>query len=231
LLRLAPARVVVLGGPAAVEDAVVAAVADALPGASVERRFGPTRYETAVAVSAATFGAGPDTVWIVTGSDFPDALVAAPVAAIRGEPLLLVERDTIPAAVVDELDRLSPNRIVVVGGTAAVSEAVEAELGAHAGIVSRLSAPDRYALSALVAATQLPNANNVYVATGERFPDALAAGPLAAAGQGPILLVRSDAVPSGVAEELQRVGRLQLIVLGGPAAVSELVLGDLATYL
>jgi putative cell wall-binding protein len=47
---------------------------------------------------------------------------------VQSAPLLLVQPDSIPAETAAELRRLSPDRIVVLGGEAAVSAQVEAQL-------------------------------------------------------------------------------------------------------
>src|SRR5207244_3788041 len=85
-----------------------------------DHHAGDDRYATAAAVSEASFAAGVPVAYVATGSGFADALAAGPVAAADGGPILLVDRDTIPAATGAELDRLRPQRIVVLGGTAVV---------------------------------------------------------------------------------------------------------------
>jgi hypothetical protein len=95
------------------------------------RRSGPDRYATAAAVSAGAFDPNVPVVYVATGTNFPDALGAGPAAADEGGPVLLVTRDTIPAATAIELGRLKPARIVVVGGTGVVSQAVFNALDAY----------------------------------------------------------------------------------------------------
>jgi len=48
-----------------------------------------------------------------------------------GAPLLLVERDAVPAPTAQELARIRPARIVILGGTSAVSEATADQLASH----------------------------------------------------------------------------------------------------
>jgi putative cell wall-binding protein len=70
--------------------------------------------------------------YVATGTNFPDALAGAAVAGNLGGPLLLVTRDTIPAATAAELSRLKPARIVVLGAAGVVSDAVQNALSAAA---------------------------------------------------------------------------------------------------
>jgi putative cell wall-binding protein len=128
LRRLQPKHIVVLGGSSAVPNAVVSALGQYTTG-GVERVGGADRYETAVLVSRRTFKQPVTTVVVATGVAYPDALAGAPAARASG-PLLLVAPDRIPDLVADELRRLAPKRIWLLGGPAAVSSAVESQLAA-----------------------------------------------------------------------------------------------------
>jgi putative cell wall-binding protein len=89
------------------------------------RQSGIDRYATAVAISVANHRAGTaEVVYIATGNSFPDALAAAPIAGRQRGPVLLVSSTSLPSSVANELKRLSPNRVVIVGGTSAVSDKV-----------------------------------------------------------------------------------------------------------
>lgn len=131
LKRLRPGRIVVLGAAGVVSDAVVGALKAHTVG-SVSRLAGADRYATAVTVSAGTFSSGR-TVFVATGTTFPDALGGGPVAGSLPGPLLLVPGTSVPSSVAAELRRLAPERVVIVGGTGAVSSAVGSEIQALLG--------------------------------------------------------------------------------------------------
>jgi putative cell wall-binding protein len=224
--------VVVLGGPAAVAAGVVDQVKSALPSAEVVRREGANRYTTAIAVSKAVFSPGVDTVYIASGEGYPDALVAAPAAAVTGSPLLLTRSTSLPAEVAQELQRLSPNRIVIVGGTAAISSSVAQSLGSYAPTVDRIGGSNRFAVAANVSKDAFPaGAGTVYIAVGTDFPDALAGGPASAVAPGPLLLVNTYSIPSEVRAELERLNPSRIVILGGPAVVSDGVAIELSAYI
>ena len=63
-------------------------------------------------------------VYVANGMNSPDALAGAPVAGKNDAPVLLVRQGSIPSVIAAELDRLDPGRIVVLGGTAVVGDAV-----------------------------------------------------------------------------------------------------------
>ncbi|MCE0486113.1 cell wall-binding repeat-containing protein [Ornithinimicrobium sediminis] len=196
---------------------------------STARVAGADRYATAARIADA-FPAGVPTAYVAAGGAFPDALSGAAVAGSTGTPVLLVRTGSVPAATAQALQRLDPDRIVVLGGTTAVSDAVAQALEAYAPSVERVGGEDRYGTSALVAQHFAPGVATAYVATGENFPDALAGGALAAHRDSPVLLVRRTSLPATVREELVRLQPRQVVVLGGPSAVSDAVAAELAGY-
>ena len=229
LERLQPTRIVVLGGSGAVADAVVATLRGLATSGTVSRIAGADRYATAAAASAATFTPGAPVAYVATGSAFADALAGGAAAGRQAGPILLTLPSSLPAATAAELQRLRPGRIVVLGGTGAVSAAVAAQLDAYtSGSVTRLSGADRYATAVAVSqATTAPGARVVYLATGTAYPDGLAGTPPAVRDRGPLLLTRSDALPATVASELRRLAPARIVVLGGAGAVSSGVLSQL----
>jgi spore germination protein YaaH/putative cell wall-binding protein len=234
LARLKPARVYIVGGTAVISDGV----ADAIGGytrptpAVMTRLSGADRYATAAAVSAAFHGPSAPVVLVATGENFPDGLSAGPAAGVVDAPLLLVRRETVPSATAAELTRLAPQRVVVVGSTGVISDAVVAALAGWATTgVERLAGTDRYATSAAIAARFFPAAVvATYVATGENFPDALAAGPAAASWGGPLVLVRFSSVPAPSGVELARLDPQAIFVAGGEGVVSPAVQQAVSGY-
>jgi len=119
-----PTKVVILGGVAVIDPAVLVQIkALLIPGATMERWAGADRYATAASISSNTYPLGATTAYLASGENYPDALAGAPVAARAGAPLLLTGRDCVPASTRAELTRLGATNIVVLGGTSAVSEA------------------------------------------------------------------------------------------------------------
>jgi putative cell wall-binding protein len=164
----------------------------------------------------------------VTGRDFPDALAAGAAAAKGTGPVLLVDGDRIPQAIADELSRLRPGAITVVGGTAAVPDSVVSELHRYtSGAVTRVSGAERWSSAAAVSQAAFPTATTAYVASGDSYPDALAGVPAAARDGAPLLLVTAHTLPGPTATELRRLGVTRIVVLGGPASVDTGVEGQL----
>jgi putative cell wall-binding protein len=189
--------------------------------AATSRFDGADRFAVAVGISQ-QFAPGVPVVFVAKGSDYPDALSAAPVAAMQGGPLLLTQTDALPEAVRAELARLQPTKIVVVGGTASVSQGVEAQLSALAP-VERVAGADRYEASRnLVRANFVGPVPRIYIATGANFPDALAAGSAAGSKDSPVLLVdgKASRLDRASTDLITSLAPAQIVIAGGPASVS-----------
>jgi putative cell wall-binding protein len=125
LARLRPARIVVLGGPSMVSEAVEDQLASFAP---TTRASGLNRYETAIHLSRDGYAPdSPPTVFIASGLSFPDALAAGAAAGVAGGPLILVGT-SLSQQVATEVARLNPSRVVILGGTGAVPAAVVSQL-------------------------------------------------------------------------------------------------------
>ncbi|HEV8054086.1 MAG TPA: cell wall-binding repeat-containing protein, partial [Candidatus Limnocylindrales bacterium] len=129
LSRLDPDEIIVMGGTSMVSNAVLQQLGGYA--GTVRRIAGADRYATAVNLSASTFAANSvNTVYLAAGSSFPDGLSAGPVAGARGAPLLLVPSGFLPDSVAVELKRLDPSQVIIVGGTAIVTETVRNQIRA-----------------------------------------------------------------------------------------------------
>lgn len=214
--RLARAALVV-----AAAVPLLSRVAAASP--AVDRLAGNDRYATSAAVSASFAAPGVPVAYIANGDEFADALVAGPAAAKEGGVVLLVRRDELPSAVSDELRRLQPKRIAILGGTSAVSAAVELQLREFAPAVDRLAGSDRYQTAIAITKDAFGLAGTVYIVTGRDFPDALSGGQAGAAVHDPLLLVDRDTIPPGVEDEIRRIAPPRIEIVGGTDVVSPAV--------
>lgn len=182
----ADATVYVIGGPIAVDEAVVDAI-KAL-GVTAERVYGQTATDTAeeLFTTGEDLGTWANGAILVTSTDYKDALCAAPYAYKTQTPVLLTmtgsnEVDDATAAVFEGVT----NKIAV-GGRFVISDDVVSTLG-----LNRIWGEICYETSNAFAAyclTQGMQANNSSVATANGFTDALAAAPFAANNNAPMLL-------------------------------------------
>lgn len=170
---------------------------------------------------------------VATSDEYADALASAPLADVLDAPILLVDPDKgLEDVTADEIERLAaiagpgwgwaPNVVVhILGGTNAVSLAVEADIDALEGVDTtlRYQGIDRYETSVNIASItagvygvgwwpfELDIENlNVYLTTGINFPDALAAGAAASHNDGIVLLTAG--------EEMDRRGFTEDFLIG-----------------
>lgn len=190
---------------------------------------GPDRYSTAVEVSQLAFPDGAEHVVIASGANWPDALGGGALAGTLRGPVLLVKPTQAPEVVLQEVARLGAEHVIVVGGKAAIGDSVLAALDMVPTVaqVERIGGVDRYDTSRLIALRvkterDLTDTYDgvVFIATGENYPDALAASPLAAHNSWPILLTRYGALPVATQEALVSLHAGEAFVLGGPAVIS-----------
>lgn len=217
--------VTVLGSASVVPDSQMARLKRV--GGTATRLSGADRYATAVAVSKSIAPTGTREVVLATGGAFPDALAAGPLAARLSGVLLNTAPTTLPPVIRDELARLKPQRITVVGGTGAVSMAVlnaaRTAAGGASVAVRRLEGADRYLTARRVAAEFPAGVRGTVLASGADFPDGVAAGPVAAALGGPVLLSPRASLTTAVRAELTRLAPKRLVLAGGTGALSATV--------
>ena len=187
---------------------------------TMTRIAGDSRYATAAQIAIDAFGTSSGAI-IATGEAFPDALAASFIAGYVSSPILLVERNHIPDATTAALTQLEVKEVVLLGGSAAISDAVQAQLDETYEVV-RLSGPDRFATAANIALAvnpgdigELDGERTAFVTYGYGFADALAVGPLAYAGRFPILLNGRGPLGTPARVALDRLDITHVVIIGG----------------
>ena len=201
LRALNPTSVLVIGSSDTISDAVVSEIQDALPSTTrITRLYGENRRATALALYTRTLSSGywddSTTAILTTGEKFADALSISPYAYVTKSPIFLTDSSgLLDDATVAALQNSSFERIIILGDENSVSEAVKDQLG-DGFSYERWSGADRYATSAVIAehaiAEGVLGVDKVVIATGENFPDALAASALCGRNESVLLLVSSN---------------------------------------
>ncbi|MDO5672730.1 MAG: cell wall-binding repeat-containing protein [Actinomycetaceae bacterium] len=237
LNRLKATKVVALGGPAVVPDAVVADVAQ---GRAQGRLFGDDRVGTAISVARAVFteGTRPNTVYVAdangsNGQGSPDAVAAGMLT--DGPVLLTNQKDAgVLQRVTQEIQRFNPGRVVFLGGPSVISEQAATQMAAGY-TQGRFYGQDRYETAVEIALNAFPanpgtdpvtgapraGADAIYIARGDVFADAVAAGTLK---DGPVLLLppgTRDNLPPKVVQYLAALRPKGVMGLGGFNAVHQ----------
>jgi putative cell wall-binding protein len=203
---------------------------------STGRIAGSDRWGTAAAASARMYPGSPHAttapavVYVANGMNYPDALAAGPAAILNGAPLLLTLPTSLPTPTANELARLQPAKVIVLGSQGAVSNAVMTAIGTAAGVsganLVRIGGADRYATGNLIARDAWlnggPGSTVALIATGRNYPDALAAGPAAGYWGAPVILVDGTAstISAATQQLLKDLGVQGVGLVGGTGVVS-----------
>lgn len=243
--RLGAGRAYLMGGPAVQSEGVRRDLERT--GLTVQRVAGADRMATAAAAArtavdlwraAGHTGAG-DRALVALGAHadptraWPDALASGALAGAARWPLLLTYQDRVPAETNDTLRDLGTQHVTVVGGTAAIPDTTRDQLAASRR--DRIGGATRFETSTRLAdesVTHGADRATVLAATGNDFPDGLAAAPVASGVGGVLVLVAGgDLVDSSHTKawlEAHRGAVEQVRVAGGPVAVADEVLGQIA---
>jgi len=233
-LEAMPSGVIVhiIGGNAAVTPAVMSAI-QAIPNvASVDRVSGADRYATAAAVATrmkSVMGAEfPTSAFVVNGSttaNFYDSLITGPVSVQTHYPILLVTNTSVPAPTATALTSLGLTKRYIVGGPAAVSDAVATQLGVLDA--DRIWGANRYATAVALAERALAEGwlrfDDVGIAASTI--DALSGGVSLGHLGGPMLLTAPATLAAETSDFLavHKLDIRRVYVFGGSAAVSDAV--------
>lgn len=200
---------------------------------SVERFGGVDRYDTAIKIARAGWTEAPIVV-LTFGGNFPDALSAVPLAKKYKAPILLTKKDSLSSELTKCLKDLKVSKAIIVGGTGVVSSNVESTLKTMGISVERIAGGNRYNTS-LEVAKRLVNdysipQKDIYVVSGDGFPDALSLAPVAAERQRPILLVGKDYISPEIESFIRnKCVKPNIYVIGGTGVISERILKLLKT--
>ncbi|OAA86354.1 cell wall-binding repeat-containing protein [Clostridium coskatii] len=146
---------------------------------NITRIGGVDRYDTAVKIAQYGWKTA-DTVFIAGAEndrDFADAIAGTPLAYDMDAPILLTRAAALPDNVSSEITALFAKDIVILGGTAVVSQDIEDGLKAKGYNVSRIAGQTRYDTAIQIAKKlweREPNGKtSVAITTGNQFQYAM----------------------------------------------------------
>ena len=192
----------------------------------IRRISGSSVYEIAAKVAGITCDSkvGSHSIALASGENWPDALAGSAL----DRPLLLTTKAFLPAPTRAYLDpcRSHPKaKVIILGGQAAVSSAVEQDLRDMGFRVDRIAGADRYETAHRVARLFAPDdLPNVFVASGKNYADAVAAAP-SVSRETPLILTAPGSLHTRARQFLTAEDRSVggVTILGGHAAVAETV--------
>ena len=220
ILRTERDEIIVMGGPGTISEKVIDEL-KAMTNAKITRVGGIDRFE--VNKNSAAYLPESTNAVIASGMIYTDALSSVPYAHQWKAPILLVREDRVPEFVADVLKARIRDAVISGGeGTIApeTKQAIEAMIGKT---VSRVDGADRYVVSAKMA-EMVMNPTNAILTSGEKWSDALVAGPVAQKLNAPVLLTKQANLPMPIDAYLNTHTDLeQILIVGGSASVGESV--------
>lgn len=173
------------------------------------------------------------TVLLARDDDFTDALTSGSVQGALNAPLLLTNTTKLSPEATTELKRLGAKRVIILGGTQGVSQAVEAEVKALELATERVGGATPAETAVAVAARFFPNASNAVIAPVSAQADSAGASAFAAQRKIPILFTETSKLSAATAQYLEGTSpqgsKLEgFVIAGGDTAVSPAVADALA---
>ncbi|MFZ7133060.1 MAG: cell wall-binding repeat-containing protein [Eubacteriales bacterium] len=187
----------------------------------VSRYAGADKWNTAALISNNGW-VQSDNVILAYGNNFPDALAGAPIASHLNAPILLTSRDAIPACSMNEIIRLKPKTIYLLGGNLVISDSLEKSLKNKGYNVKRIFGADKYK-TAIAIGQELINyyaSDTIVLAYGGNYPDALSIGGFAGENKWPLLFTGNKTLNTDTKKAILNWDIKKVIIVGGNLVVS-----------
>ncbi|MEW4195386.1 SpoIID/LytB domain-containing protein [Bacillus altitudinis] len=161
---------------------------------AVTKRYdGKNRYEVANSIASAGWK-NPSTVVIVSRDAFDHAISVSPLAYKLGAPILYTNIEKLTKTTENQLKKMNPDNILIVGNTKSISTAAEKSIKKY-GKVRRISGKDKFEISQKIA-KEMGNYKQAIVVGGNSFMNGIAIASYASRKGYPILLTKKDSIPS-----------------------------------
>ncbi|MBF1052374.1 MAG: cell wall-binding repeat-containing protein [Peptostreptococcus sp.] len=219
--RLETQDLIILGGTNSISEDIERGLANIGGIKNISRIAGENRYDTCQKIFN---HAKKKSLILASGEKFPDALATSSILDQAG--LLLTKSGQLPSEVQAAIEALNHDSFLIVGGENSVQE------GLASGIVNqfqyashtRISGNNRYETSTKIGDRLV--SSTVILASGENFPDALAASTLAQKIEAPILLVSKDKIDQSVIDYFKNHNIKKVLVVGGQLSISDKTLAN-----
>ena len=183
---------------------------------NVTRIAGEDRIATSIEISKEMFNES-DNVVLASGFNFADALSAGQLAAALNAPLIL-SKDQLDSRTSDEIAKLKPKNMYIVGGENALSSNIEESVKSVVNDINveRLKGNDRYETSVKVMekTKEFVDAEYLLIASGKNFPDALSATSFMADHKALMVLSDGNSYPKSNLKEIA-IGGVNQLPLNG----------------
>lgn len=221
ITRLEAQDLIILGGTNSISEDIEKGLADIAGVKNVSRIAGENRYDTCQKIFN---HAKKKSLVLASGEIFPDALATSSILDQAG--LLLTKKDQLPSEAQAAIKDLNHDNFLIVGGENSIQESLATSISNKYQYAShtRISGNNRYETSAKIGERLV--SSTVILASGENFPDALAASTLAQKIDSPILLVSKDKIDQSVIDYFKKHNIKKAFVVGGQLSISDKTLAN-----
>lgn len=221
ITRLEAQDLIILGGTNSISEDIEKDLANIAGVKNISRIAGETRYDTCQKIFSQ---AKKKSLVLASGEIFPDALATSSILDQAG--LLLTKKDQLPSEAQAAIKDLNHDNFLIVGGENSVQESLATSISNQYQYAShtRISGNNRYETSAKIGERLV--SSTVILASGENFPDALAASTLAQKIDSPILLVSKDKIDQSVIDYFKKHNIKKALVVGGQLSISDKTLAN-----
>ncbi|MCA1060796.1 SpoIID/LytB domain-containing protein [Rossellomorea aquimaris] len=190
---------------------------------------GDDRYATSAEVSKFGWQNKSKALVIGRGDVSIDALTGSVLAKKYDSPLLLTRPGDLPETVFNEINRLKPEKVYLLGGESAINTSIQRKIDNLSFVKEtiRISGAERYQ-TAVEVAKEIKNNNEIFVVTkDEKSPDSLSIASYASMLQIPILYTTKDELHESVRNYINENNISKVTIIGGTAVVSSKVENEL----
>ena len=221
IVRLEAQDLIILGGTNSISEDIERGLANIGGIKNISRIAGENRYDTCQKIFN---HAKKKSLILASGEKFPDALATSSILDQAG--LLLTKSGQLPSEVQAAIEALNHDSFLIVGGENSVQEGLASAIANQFQYAShtRISGNNRYETSAKIGDRLV--SSTVILASGENFPDALAASTLAQKIEAPILLVSKVKIDQSVIDYFKNHNIKKVLVVGGQLSISDKTLAN-----
>ena len=192
--------------------------------------IGSDRYDTAAKISKKGWNSA-STVVIANGLNEIEGIVANPLASVYNAPVLLTDKNKVSSYTINELKRLKPSNIIIIGGKNSIGESAEKSIKNAVSSVSikRIDGSNIEELSVNIAKEidSKANVSKIYVAGENGAADALSVVSKAAEEKSPIIVTSKNSLNSSVKNWIKSNSISSAYFLGEDAVISDNVIKEI----
>ncbi len=189
----------------------------------VKRIAGSNRFATAAEISKASFKTA-NTVVLAYGLNYADALAGVTLANKLNAPILLTHTAKLPDETQAEIKRLGAKKVIILGGTGAISKDVEDSLKKQGLTTERKAGTTRFGTATAIAQTLNDKPTDVFFVYAFNYADALSVSTVAALKNAPIIYLKTNGeLDDDTAKYLKSIkGSVKnAYVIGGEGVISK----------